>query len=68
MNESLIVRPPDTMCSQPVALFVLSGQIPAKQDNIEDEQAVAAQVGRKSNQIAGSVPAQEYLGTWMGVV
>lgn len=66
MNESLIMRCLDTLCGQPITLLVLSGQVPAEQDDVDDEKAIAADMGSKGDEVAGSVPAKEYLRTWMG--
>lgn len=61
MHKPLIMRLMDTLRSKAVTLLVLRDEVPAQEDNIHDQQTVAAEVSRKGNEIAGAVPGQKDL-------
>jgi hypothetical protein len=58
------MRLADTGRSKGVPLLVLMHQVEAQADDDDDQQAVAAEVCRKGDEVAGLVPAEEDLGTW----
>lgn len=57
MDKCIILRPPDALCGQLISLLVLGSQVPAEQYNVDDEQGIAANMGSKRNEVAGSIPA-----------
>lgn len=61
MHKSLITRILDALSSKAVTLLVLRNEVPAQEDNIYNQQAVATEMGSKGYEIARAVPVQEHL-------
>lgn len=53
----------DSLCSQTISEPVLAFEVPAEEENDEDQQGVAADVRGEGDEVAWSVPFEEYLGT-----
>lgn len=64
MHKGLILGFVHALRGQLVALLVLPGQIPPEEENVNDEEGVAAQMSGKGDEVPGGVFAEEDLGAW----
>lgn len=56
VHKGLVVRITVALRGEPVPLLVLSHQVPAEEENIDDKQRVAAQMGCKCDVVTRCVP------------
>lgn len=62
VHKRLIMCLLEAFGGKAITLLVLRNEVPAEEEDVDDEQRVAAEMGGKGDEVAGGVPGEEDLG------